>query len=257
MDKLKKIIKSPITSVLLFFLAAVLLLGSAVGTTRAALSYYSENYTSRVEMDSIGVSLLENGEKVSWRDYGNSSDGTWSEATGALLEHMVPEGERFRLGRVYPEELAVTNSGTIDQYVRVRLYKYWLDAEGEKLPDLSPDLIGLNLVNVGTDWIIDEASTTPERTVLYYKGILKAGDTTPPLSDTLTVDGSLAAKVSETTTKEGNVTTIRTTYDYDGVQFWVEARVDAVQTHKAQAAIRSAWGCEADVATDGTLHLKQ
>ena len=167
MDKLKKIIKSPITSVLLFFLAAVLLLGSAVGTTRAALSYYSENYTSRVEMDSIGVSLLENGEKVSWRDYGNSSDGTWSEATGALLEHMVPEGERFRLGRVYPEELAVTNSGTIDQYVRVRLYKYWLDAEGEKLPDLSPDLIGLNLVNVGTDWIIDEASTTPERTVLY------------------------------------------------------------------------------------------
>ena len=58
MDKLKKIIKSPITSVLLFFLAAVLLLGSAVGTTRAALSYYSENYTSRFEMDSIGVSLL-------------------------------------------------------------------------------------------------------------------------------------------------------------------------------------------------------
>ncbi len=73
----------------------------------------------------------------------------------------------------------------------------------------------------------------------------------------MTVEDSLAKKVSETTTKEGAVTTIRTTYDYDGVQFWIEARVDAVQTHNAEAAIRSAWGCEADIAADGTLRLRQ
>ena len=253
---MKKLLKSPVTSVLLFFLAAILLLGSAVGSTRAALSYYSENYTSRVEMDNIGVSLLENGTKVSWRDYSNKSDGTWNEATGVLLEHMLTEGEEFRPGTVYPEELAVTNSGTIDQYVRVRLYKYWMDEKGNKLPDLSPDLIDLNLVNVGTDWLIDEASATPERTVLYYKNVLAAGATTPLLSDTLSVDAMLSARVSQTTVQTGNTTTVQTTYEYDGVQFWIEARVDAVQTHNAKDAIRSAWGCEADVSEDGTLHLQ-
>ena len=57
-------------------------------------------------------------------------------------------------------------------------------------------------------------------------------------SDTLTVNGKLPYKVSQTTTD--NVTT--TTYDYDGVTFMLDVQVDAVQTHSAEAAIKSAWG---------------
>ena len=249
-----KIIKSPITTIVLFVLAAALLLGTTIGGARAALTYYSENYTSRVQMYDIGVTLVENGENISWRDYGSRADGTWSESTGTLLSNMIPEGSTLKPGVAYPEALAVTNSGTIDEYVRVSLYRYWVDADGKKMPELSPELIDLHLVNLGSDWLIDEAASTPERTVLYYNRILASGATTPALSDTITIDGALARKVTQTTESQNGYTVITTTYDYNGVTFQLEAEVDAVQTHNAENAIWSAWGRRV-TATDGVLSL--
>ena len=41
----------------------------------------------------------------------------------------------------------------------------------------------------------------------------------------------------------------------DGVTFNLEAHVDAVQTHNAQDAIKSAWGVNVNVSSDGTLSL--
>lgn len=52
---------------LLLGAAAVLLLGSTVGSTRAALTYYSENYSAQMNLKHIGVSLVENGQVVSSR----------------------------------------------------------------------------------------------------------------------------------------------------------------------------------------------
>ena len=43
--------------------------------------------------------------------------------------------------------------------------------------------------------------------------------------------------------EDGNV--ITTIYKYDGVEFHVDVEVDAVQTHNAQDAIKSAWGVDA------------
>ena len=43
---------------LLLSASAALLLLSTVGSTRAALTYYSENYAVEVTVSSIGVSLL-------------------------------------------------------------------------------------------------------------------------------------------------------------------------------------------------------
>ena len=48
---------------------------------------------------------------------------------------------------------------------------------------------------------------------------------------------------------------ITTTYDYDGARFTLEVQVDAVQTHNAADAIKSAWGVDATVAEDGTLSI--
>ena len=64
---------------LLFAASAVLLLMSTVGSTRAALTYRSENYDMKFDVSSIGVTLLENGEPVSRRDY---VDDGWQEETG-------------------------------------------------------------------------------------------------------------------------------------------------------------------------------
>ena len=49
-------------------------------------------------------------------------------------------------------------------------------------------------------------------------------------------------------------TTITTTYDYDGLQFCVEASVDALQEHNAEDAILSAWGRKVSI-SNGSLSL--
>ena len=260
MKKQKKQMKvvSPVVTLGLFVLAVALLLGSSIGGTRAALTYYSETYTSRIQMYDIGVTLLENGKEISWRNYSSAGDGTWEVGPGDLLKEMLAEGETLTLGKKYQEDLKVRNTGTINEYVRVSIYKYWLDENGKKICDLSPDLIHLNLVNLGTDWIEDTQASTEERTVLYYNKVLpaEAGEAsrTPLFADQLTIDGELAKKVSQTESANGKYTTITTTYLYNGVKFVVKAEVDAVQEHNAEDAILSAWGRKVSV-DGGTLRL--
>lgn len=221
----------------------LLLLGSSVGGTRAALTYYSDNYVAEITVSQIGVSLLENGQVVSSRNYEknkwkiNSNKGSGT-VNGELLTNMLQPDEKLALNKKYEEKLTVKNSGTIDEYVRVRIYRYWMK-DGQKLTTLSPDLIDLNLVN--TDKWVKNSEQTTECTELFYKGILKSGAETKAFADTIRIDGALSAEA----TIETNGDTITTTYKYDGVEFHVDVEVDAVQTHNAQDAIKSAWGVDA------------
>ena len=122
----------------------------------------------------------------------------------------------------------------------------------EKDTTLSPDLIDLNLTE-GSGWVMDEAASTAERTVLYYTRALAPGESTPALSDTLRIDPAVMTKVTETVTEDENgYKTIETSYDYDGYQFRIEAEADAVQTHNAEDAIKSAWGVDVTASEDGT-----
>ena len=160
--------------------------------------------------------------------------------------------ERFDGSRGVKSNVNVKNTGTINQYVRVSVYKYWLDADGNKMQNVSPDLIDLHLTENG--WIVDENSSTPERTVLYYSKLLNSGETSKAFADTLSIDTQVATKVTQTTATENGYTTITTTYDYDGLQFCVEASVDAVQEHNAEDAILSAWGRKVSI-SNGSLSL--
>ena len=108
----------------------------------------------------------------------------------------------------------------------------------------------------GSGWVIDKNASTKERTILYYTGILPAGKSTPALSDTLTIDGSIATKVKQDVTEKDGYKTITTTYAYDGYNFQLEAEADAVQTHNAQDAIKSAWGVDVDVDGNGNISLR-
>lgn len=128
---------------------------------------------------------------------------------------------------------------------------------------LSPDLIDLNLVNLGSDWLLDESSSTAERTVLYYSKLLYSEDnkadgatTTSLFADSLTIDDKIASKVTQNSKTENGYTIITTTYDYDGVQFQIKATVDAVQEHNAEDAIWSAWGRRVTV-SNGILSLAE
>lgn len=250
---------------ILLLIAAALLAGSAAGSSQAALSYYSENYTAQFEMFDIGVTLLENGKEVSWRNYNQKDDlwdtvsgtlsGTDSEGiAGKLLEHMIDteHGETLQPGRRYEERLSVRNSGSIDEYVRVMVYRYWTDADGRKLTEVSPEDIDLHLLTDG-NWSEDRSASTEERLVLYYGRVLESGAESEPFADSLTIRTDVAQKVTEEVREENGYTVIRTTYAYDGLRFVLEAEVDAVQTHNAADAIRSAWGVDVKIGADGSL----
>ena len=135
------------------------------------------------------------------------------------------------------------------------LKKSWTNKEGVKDNTLSPDLIDLNLPD-GNGWVVDESASTKERTILYYTSILPAGSSTLAFSDTLTIDGSIATKVKQDVTENDGYKTITTTYAYDGYNFQIEAEADAVQTHNAQDAIKSAWGVDVDVDGSGNISLR-
>ena len=203
-------------------------------------------------VSNIGVSLLENGETVSHRDY--EDNGRWDEASGELLGHL--QDEQIVPGKSYEEAISVSNNGSIDSYVRVILNKSWTDDKGNTDTNLSPALIDLNFTE-GSGWIVDEDASTAERTILYYTEILSVGETTPALSDMIRIDPTVADKVEETTsTDENGYKTITFTYAYDGYTFELGAEVQAVQTHNAQDAIKSAWGVDVGVAADGTISLR-
>ena len=251
-------------TVLLFGAAAVLLVLSTVGSARAALTYYSENYEMQVSVSYIGVSLEENGKTVSSRSY--DADNNVTEVTGKLLENLGEtagaEGNRALLpGKKYDENLSVTNRGQIDSYVRVIVRKSWMDKEGKKNTALSPDLICLDMDQAGqrNNWIKDESASAGgsdgvyrERMVLYYALPLKPGEATETFNEAIGVDYAVTGAFSQTV--DGNVTT--TVYDYDGYAVCLEVEVDAVQTHNGADAVKSAWGTDVEIAPDGRLRLR-
>lgn len=276
MNKLKSFLSASKTNVVVFVLTAVLILSATIGAASAAISYIS-TYDSRMQMFDIGVTLLENGDRVSWRDYSSSAKSGWDENMGVLLTNMIPEGEEFALGKTYPEVLSVRNSGTINQYVRVSIYKYWVNPNefvkdpddghlyNPKLLELDPSNIQLNILCDATGhsngWLLDRDSSTAERIVLYYNQLLHSekdgsGATeTSPFSDTLTINNDIASKVETITTKNNGYTTFEYVYSYDGAQFIVEVQVDAVQENNAGDAILSAWGRNVGIGDDGSLYL--
>lgn len=236
----------PKVTVLLLAASAVLLVGSGVGSARAALTYYSENYSVQMNMQSIGVSLVENDQVVSSRDYADADK--WEGTTeGSLLSNLLGEDEKFTPGKKYDEAISVTNSGNIDTFVRVIITKSWQDANGGKNTSLDPQLIELNYLT-DNGWVVAEDQSTTERTVLYYTKALPVGESTPALSDTIRINESIASEVNKTVKDN----TITYTYKYDGYTFHLDAEVDAVQTHNAKDAIKSAWGVDVNVTEDET-----
>ena len=240
-------------------LALALLLFGAAGSSRAALTYYSENYSAQLRMFDIGVTLLENGREASWRNYAQKDD-QWQEGGGELLSGLL-DGEadgKIRPGKAYEEKLSVRNSGSIDEYVRVVIYRYWEDKDGNRVTDVSPGLIDLGLP--GNGWVEDVTASTEERVVLYYTEILPAGGETTALSDTLTIKEDAAAMMAEGATggrelMDGETEPDSGAYSYHGLRFVLEAEVNAVQTHNAEDAIKSAWGVDVSIGADGSLNL--
>jgi hypothetical protein len=218
---MKAILRSPIFTAALFVVAAALLAFGTVGAVQAAPRITSDSYDAQIQLDSIDTMLLENGKE-------QSDFMSWIKDEGGL-----------KIGKEYSEAISVKNNGSIPEYVRVTIHKYWVDAEG-KAVDLDPSLIKLNFPK-GTGWTIDDSASTKERTVLYYDSVVQPGDTTSALSDKFAIDSS----VSTAATKIDGLYVLD--YGQSGeakkaVEFRIDIVADAVQDHNGQAAMKSAWG---------------
>lgn len=239
MKKLKKFLSASKLHAVLFILMVSLVLSATVGATYASVSYLSSTYGPEVSMQDIGISLLENGEKVSWRDYNRNTDDVWETGSGILFANMLGGDKEVVVGKQYQEAFSVENSGTINEWVRVNIIVYWEDENGEKQPELEPSYIGLNILCDATGynngWLLDKESSTRERTVLYYNRLLYSDgngvSVTPPFTDTLTLNSAV-----------GSETTMSGEYVYDGKKFIVEIGAYGVQEHNGKDAIWSAWG---------------
>ncbi|MBQ1407159.1 MAG: hypothetical protein IIY88_03390 [Eubacterium sp.] len=243
------------------FVAALIIVLAAgtVGVTRSALSIFSDEYPMQFEMYHIGITLNENDKPLAWRNYLEEAWHTNAEAS--LLGGI----EKFSFGTTYDEKLSVTNSGAVDEYVRVTIYKYWLNEDGSKAQDLDPGFIDIKLVAGDNGWILDdEYSGDGERVVLYYTKPLSGtesgnSETTPYFTDTVTVDGDVKLFVTqtETTVDDEGYTVVTNKYTYDGKTFCIDVQADGVQTHNAEDAIKGAWGRTVTIDEEGILSLEK
>ena len=238
MKKFREFLSKPAVTAVLFALALLLLGSSTVAGARAALNIQSEYYNSEVELYDIGVALIEKQADDSFKVVAgkNALMGETSQIGAAIKADgkLLP-------GKTYSEVLAVRNTAEINEYVRVSVFKYWQDANGNKVPEMDSKWIKLGFVT-GNGWTIDTSSTTEERTMLYYGTDIAPGMDTTPFLSTVTIDDTVLTKVSQSTSVENGVTVIRTTYIYNGNRFCIEVLVDGVQDHNADQAKLSAWG---------------
>ena len=273
MKKIRAFSRSPMGTTFMFMLAVLLLMTGTIGGVRATPQIFNPDfYYGGLELDEIGITLLENGNPVSSRDYNKerqafdvSSNNTSNAEQGILLANMLGGG-KLKIGYAYPERLSVKNTGVIPEYVRVTVYKYWIDGKGNRFRAFDKqgnDMKINNLIDLhfleSNGWTIDTNAQTAERTVLYYHDVLNPTGDPVDFADTLRIDPAILDYGMKVPVAPTNNTDKSWTWTWavDGMQFVIEAEADGVQNHNARAAVKSAWGLTEDDITRLNLNLPE
>lgn len=230
---MKKQIKRPL---IVFAAGMVLVLASSVGATRAAIVYQNAAEQVDFSTSTLTVDLQEwQGDK-----YVSVNDGT---LTFPSLQNSDGEYD-FNIGQEYDEKVQVVNDspGEYAEYVRVNVRKSWL-SDGVKDTELDPDAI---VLDIASGWIVDDVTT--EGAIYYLTTPLEYNESAEFIEHII-IDNKIWDYV-ETVEKDGETGTVVNEYKYDNLSFYVELRVDAVQTHSADEAILGAWGVEAEFSGD-------
>ena len=216
MKKNKK--QFPLSLIVVALIAGLMLSFTTVQGARAALNEKSDNYDSTLTMKTIGVGVVDKEENVI---------------------DTVLNVDNMSLGTPMETYAAVKNTGEIEEYVRVVVYKYWT-TNGEKDITLDPSYI--TLLSNSSKWIEDTSAQTKERSIFYYSEPLGSEEVTESFLDGILVSSDI--KKCATAVKDGNKITV--TYDYDGKGIQLEIEADGVQAHNYLDAAKSAWGVDID-----------
>lgn len=237
----------PILYVAIFAVSFILLSMTVVGGARAAL-ITSTSYENALDTHYIGVTLNENGAIAASKDY-NSSNNTWDHTEKQILRSV---SDNFVVGKKYEDSLTVKNSGDIDEFVRVVVYRYWtkkVNGVDTKDNTKDPTLIDISFNTEESEngkWIQGPKSDNGERIILYYSKALKKGEETPSFFNSLMINKDLMNKYI--VNEDGTYS-----FEYNGYSFKVEVQVDGVQKAHAEDAVKSAWGVSNLSITDDTL----
>ncbi len=243
---MNKFVKNP-----LIILAAgvIVVAASGAGATRAALTYSSEAEKVDFSTSVLSVDIQEKqGDSFKSVKEANLSFENIAEAmktNDSDPSNNIP----FVIGKKYAEEVQVVNdsAGNYEEYVRVVVRKSWTDTEGNKDVFLDPQLIKLE---VADGWLSDSRASTQEEEIYYLNKPLNKGEAVDFLNS-ITIDNKVLSYVK---TVDGDVAgTVINEYKYDNKQFFVELRVDAVQTHNAKEAILGAWGVNVNLGSNGEI----
>ncbi len=249
---MKKLFKNPLT---ILVVGLVLVAGSSVGATRAALSYSDSAEEVSFETKKLYVDLIEeqDGKPVSVAMA--NSDSNQSSKVGKLsftnLTSQITEKNPLQVNHEYDENVFIQNTstdGAYSEYVRVLVRKSWIKNDGSKDTRLDPSVITLKTTE---DWFIDENESTTEGTVYYCKKPVAVEEQVQFL-DAISFEREILDGVTTTKVNEDG-TVVENVYGYDGKTFEIEIRVDAVQTHSGSEAILGAWGVEATIDSDGNI----
>lgn len=255
-SKSKKIIK-----IGTIIIAISILLGTLIYVTKGKIancfipiSKAVDTKTSGTVQLIDGVSLLENGNIIAYRNYDYSSSSKPEELEGELFTYLGTS-KTMLPGKSYQEEIAVKNSGNMDGYIRIAIHKYWLDGEDKKYIEGYKRYIEL-IKNNHENWILDEKASDAERTVYYYAKPLAEGEITPNVISKIKIAEQARKEVSFNSKTEGENTIITSSRNYQRYKAYIGMTVDTVpRSSNAAAAILSAWGREVEIAEDGTLSL--
>ena len=192
--------------------------------------------------------MLENGGIIAYRNY--SKSGNWEELFGEI------NFDGLEIGEDIEKRITIKNSGNISEFVRIIITKYWADKDENKIENKNggvdiDELIELNFTG-DENWLIDEARTTTERTLAYYKKAIDVREETGALIDSIKISPDIydyGYTISED--DNGN---IAVDYNISGFNMIIE--VDAVQTHNAKVAIKSAWGIDVEISEDESTILE-
>ena len=247
-----KVKKYSLIAVAAALCVVMILLGSLISTTRANLV---QGNGSEVEVDltSLDVKLIENGVQVNSsdaEDQNEEAEGQASEeSAGSLLTEL--KGTVIDPGFTYDEQIAVKNTGNSPEYVRVVVRKYWTQ-DGKKDTGVKPETI--QLLQDNEDWFVNEAESTAEQTVYYYRKALEAGETSTLLFGGVRLDPAI---MKDFTVKEesGNPKVLKADFAYNALDFNVDAEAQSIQYKYADQAIPSAWGVNNLQVQNGELSL--
>lgn len=208
---------------LIIVIAAVIICaGTIIGGTLA-------QFQATTQTDKT-ISTLALHVKLQIEGNGVDSDGT-----------VLYSADDMKSG-VINEKVAAVNTGDKDLYVRIRVNKAWYDKDTKVFEksgtDVDANMIGIRYINPN-DWMIPQGDddSNGEDIYIYYKGILKKGQTTSAFMDAFTL------------LNQANVNTNQ----YAELTAKMRFDAGAVQTVAAGQAMLAEWGVTASFDNEGNI----